>query len=139
MEMFYPKPGDTIVCRNGQRFICVSEEDYAYNNHHPAKAIYGYHSVYGIGSHMNWPSHDGMVNNRGAHGYDIVKIEPVVEPKDKIVHKQYKVTDIIAALDALEVQHTGEQDLSEMLEKVIDPDYPKYLELKKKFEGEHYD
>lgn len=132
MEMFYPKPGDTIVCRNGQRFVCVSEESYAYNKHHPAKAIYGHHSIYGAGSHMNWSGHDGMVNKRGAHSYDIVKIEPNVE----IIQKQYKIADIIAALDALEIQHTGEQDLSEMLEKVVDPDYPKYLELKKKFEGE---
>lgn len=132
MEMFYPKPGDTIVCRNGQKFICVSEEDYAHNKHYPGKAIYGHCSIFGAGSHMNWPGHDGVVTARNRN-YDIVKIEP----KAEVVHKQYKITDIIAALDALEIQHTGEQDLSEMLERVIDPDYPKYLELKKKFEGEH--
>lgn len=129
--MFYPKPGDTIILRNGQSYVCVSEEDYLYNKQHPAKAIYGYHSIFGIGSHMCWASHDGLVREGSDRGYDIVKIEPKVE----IVPKQYKVTDIIVALEALEIQHTGEENLSEMLQKVIDPDYNTYLQLKKKFEG----
>lgn len=130
MEMFYPKPGDIIVCCNGQKFICVAKPDYSYEKFYPGKAIYAHHETYGPGSHICWDTNTGKWENHGDTGYDIVKVIPA-----KVEICSFGA--ILAALEALGISHPGEEILADTLKKVVDPDYPKYLELKKKFEGEN--
>lgn len=122
--MFYPKPNDIIVCRNGQRFICVNEEDYAYKEYHPGNAIYGHHETKGKCTHMYWKSNDGKTIN-GAD-YDIVKIIPNSK-------NSYTFSDIISTLDALKIDYPSKEAIANTLSNVKDPEYAKYLELKKKF------
>lgn len=129
MEMFYPKPGDTIVCRNGREYTCVSKGDYTSKDVYPNHVIFahGKDFPYNCGSHNCWEDHTGKV--RHAEGFDIVKIIP---SKVEIC----SIDAVLAALEALGISHPGEEILADTLKKVVDPDYPKYLELKKKFEGE---
>lgn len=122
--MFYPQPKDIIVCRNGQRFVCVNEEDYVYKEDHRDNAIYGHHETKGTLSHMCWKSNDGKVCN--CDEYDIVKIIPNSEIS-------YTIDDIISTLDALKIDYPSKEAITNTLSNVKDPEYAKYLELKKKF------
>lgn len=130
MEMFYPKPGDTVVCRNGKEYTCVSKDDYISKDVYPDHVIFahGEDSLGKYGNHNCWEDHTGKV--RHAEGFDIVKIIPVEMAL-------YSIGDVLAALEALGISHPGEEILADTLKKVVDPDYPKYLELKKKFEGDY--
>lgn len=130
MEMFYPKPGDTIVCRNGKEYMCVSKDDYTSKDIYPDHVIfaYGKGSQGKYGNHNCWEDHTGKVPY--AQGFDIVKVIPA---KVEIC----SIAAVLAALEALGISHPGEEILADTLKKVVDPDYPKYLELKKKFEGEN--
>ena len=122
--MFYPKPNDIIVCRNGQRFICVDEEDYVYKKHHRGNAIYGHHEAKGTLVHMCWDGNDGKAY--AYTDYDIVKIIPNSD-------SFYTVSDIISTLDALKIGYPSKEAIANTLSNVKDPEYAKYLELKKKF------
>lgn len=129
MEMFYPKPGDTIVCRNGKEYTCVSKDDYISKDIYPDHVIFAHvkGSQGRYGNHNCWEDNTGEVPY--ARGFDIVKVIPT---KVEVC----SITAVLAALEALGISHPGEEILADTLKKVVDPDYPKYLELKKKFEGE---
>lgn len=129
MEMFYPKPGDTIVCRNGQQYVCVSKDDYTSKYIYPNHVIFAHAEDWPhTNSHMCWEDNTGKYE--GFPSWDIVKI---ISTKVEIC----SIAAVLAALEALGISHPGEEILADTLKKVVDPDYPKYLELKKKFEGDN--
>lgn len=61
-KMFYPNPGDTIVCENGEEFTCVSEEDYPWIDFHQGKAIYAVLNKNNR-EHMNWIDNTGIAED----------------------------------------------------------------------------
>lgn len=79
---FYPKPGDTIVTRSGQKWICMTREDYCkrlsmYTLGSPnpdtfVEDIFAFRKDYQGCSHMRW-MHDGI---SGSGTYNIVEIIP---------------------------------------------------------------
>lgn len=123
-QMFYPEPGDTIVCKNGELYLCVEKSDYKYTDRYPDSVIYGISHDAG-GEHMNWKSNDGRAEYET--GYDIVEIR-------KTGRNGYTAGQVVRAVESLgfEIPVT---DILIALKYADDPDYKTFRELKKKFEG----
>lgn len=124
-QMFYPEPGDIIVCKNGYKYTCVAKKDY------PHIKTYSDYSIFGIklpsSDHMCWKSHDGKAEFYSQ--FDIAEIQ-----KSDRNPKTYTAGQIVRAVESLgfEIPVT---DILIALKYADDPDYKTFRELKKKFEG----
>ena len=57
-KQFFPEPGDTIVCENGNKYICCARENYTSRDIYPDYKIYT--EIQGSCDHMCWKNHDGV-------------------------------------------------------------------------------
>ena len=80
---FNPKPGDIIVTRNNQRWVCMQKEDYEsiFNVGSFPEVIFAKSEMFGIGRHMRWTSFDGKAY---MDEYSIAEIIPAQKPEIKI-------------------------------------------------------
>ena len=80
---FNPKPGDIIVTRNDERWVCMEKEDYEskFNTGPFPEVIFAKSERFGMGSHMRWKSFDGKANR---DAYSIAEIIPAQKPEIKI-------------------------------------------------------
>lgn len=101
MNKFYPKPGDTIVTCNGEKWICVTKEEYykrtgISNNFHCEDKIFAVSDGFENNrSHMRWAEHDGLAQVN--QGYAIAKVIPKVKPQEQ--------TDDYAKIKTLELEN----------------------------------
>ena len=81
---FNPKPGDIIVTRNNQRWVCMQKEDYEsiFNVGSFPEVVFAKSLIDGIGSHMRWKSFDGKCDINP--DYSITEIIPAQKPEIKI-------------------------------------------------------
>lgn len=81
MKKFDPKPGDTIVCFNGDKYICIPRNEYQYLRYYPGSVICAVTDVNKPTiSHMNWDNHDGLADGDDS-GHSISHIIPGVSSK----------------------------------------------------------
>ena len=152
---FNPKPGDKIICKNGEEFTCCTLKflrDKRLGAGVNDEGVTGYavdprNQTYGI-QWLYW-SRDGAA---GEQEWNIKEIIPVLhEVKQDVTEvipaqgdntvgavfqeKTYTLEQIKEAFDALQWYDTSFELLSNKLNEPQDPDYKLYLELKAKFEG----
>jgi hypothetical protein len=137
---FNPKPGDTIVCNNGQKFICCTKEfleEDGLAGHMPDNHIFAYrespNKIYNKYEWMYWKEDCTYPDSKE---FDIKDVIPnlVEEPK-------YTIEEIVDAfgkclyLTYPQGNQTAIDKIQDYLDKKSDPEYAKYLELKTKYEG----
>jgi hypothetical protein len=126
--VFTPEAGDIIVTNNGNKYECVSPNNYRGSTGNPVCG----HNVTGTG-HQSWDV-DGQC---GCSDYNINHIIP--KPKalpEPAVYSVRQVADAIHAVTGTPPQPEYEERivlLNKHLAKVNDPDWKKYQELKEKF------
>lgn len=93
MNKFYPEPGDTIVCKNGRRFICVSRKEY--------EDRFGFRfdeTIFAYGlrdkqNHMRWRDNSGK--SYDSHDYSIKSVisskTTTDSPKNSYDDPEFKV------------------------------------------------
>lgn len=135
---FDPKPGDTIVCRGGSRWIACAVEDYPYREYQPGAVIATEIKEPGHW-HMNWKNFDGISSNST---WDIIEVVPAQAsvPELASAQKTYTVREVLEAYREYNGYSAHPSDMSvdgtqKVLDRRDDPDYTTYLELKKRFEN----
>lgn len=75
-QMFYPEPGDIIVCKNGYEYTCVAKKDYPYIGTYPDYSVFGIR-LPNRADHMCWKSHDGKAEHFS--DFDIAEIVKAIK------------------------------------------------------------
>ena len=133
---FDPKPGNTIVCNNGETFTACRVEDYAYFAYYPESKITTEIKELGHGlGHMCWDNFDGKAKS---DSYSIKEIIPASVPAPIPEPKTYTVREVFNAIKgAYDMSHATDAEVAivqKILDRRDDPDYTTYLDLKKRFE-----
>lgn len=131
---FDPKPGDTIVCNNGETFTACRVEDYQYFDYYPDSKI-ATESKDASCRHMCWDNFDGKATS---DSYSIKEIIPASVPAPIPEPKTYTVREVFNAIkEAYDMPNATDAEVAivqKILDRRDDPDYTTYLELKKRFE-----
>lgn len=136
-----PKPGDKIICNNGEEFICCTKEflnTTGLAKYYEDKNIFGYQNKSENIYKYDWMTWDGD----GKSSYPEWTIREVIPTESKEVVKgeepRYTVDQVFeAAACAWEVKpwHTSAlQEVKDYLQKINDPQYKEYLRLKAIYE-----
>lgn len=137
-KKFDPKPGDKIICNNGEEFICCTKEDIEKNlgfTIYPHEDILGYQSA-----PLQWQDWNsaGVAEGDDEYEYNIRKVIPKQKEEDmqefNKEEPKYTVEDIRKAFAALEWEATSYRSLIEALNKIANPEYLEYLRLKAIYE-----
>lgn len=138
---FNPKPGDKIVCNNGEEFICCTKEtieewlgiELYYN-----EDIFGY-----SGEPQEWQDWDHTGRAKGFY-VDDCNIREVIPAESKEVVKEdeprYTVEEVTEAFaNALHLSWAGGRQkginkVKDYLSKKHNPEYQEYLRLKAIYE-----
>lgn len=141
---FNPKPGDKIICNNGEEFICCTPETLT------SKGVATWLedkscTIFGISE--NWEQDSSWMyweadNSPSDYEWSIKEIIPAQqEVKQEVAEvvtteeKTYTVRQIKDAFDALQWYDESFELLLGKLNEPQDPEYQKYLDLKAKFEN----
>lgn len=138
---FTPKPGDKIICDNGEEFICCTLEFLKETFHDsltPSEAILGYNE-----SWSEWQSWD--FNGQAEWGglrYHIREVIPqssetLTDKKEKIKEEpRYTMQEIKEAWDASGwvISTSAWEAFQKNLLKINSPEYQEYLRLKAIYE-----
>jgi len=139
-KQFNPKPGDLIVCNNGEKFTCCTRDFLKEKGCAVFSEKYG--DVYGYylegGNETTGVAWISPTNSRGQE-WKIKEVIPqnsnAKEPqKEKIVF--YTEEDIRKAWDDLSWLDASYGMLMESLKKVTSTEYKEYLRLKAMFEND---
>lgn len=125
-QMFYPEPGDMIICKGRCRYVCVAKENYKHSNFHHDSVIYGVNPE-NHNDQMCWKRHDGK--SQYFDKFDIVEIQ-----KNTVSCETYTAGQVVRAVQSLGID-VAMTDILIALKYADDPDYKTFRELKKKFEG----
>lgn len=131
---FFPEPGDTIVCRNGEEFTCCSKENFKYQD----RLEDVIHTELGCnGSFMTWNNYEGKAEYDSS--YDIVKVIPKqLCAKQGAEVNAYSLEQIVEAVQELTTRTEYStsyliEKVKKLLDKKSDPEYITYQRLKAKF------
>ena len=144
---FTPKPGDKIICNNGEEFICCTLEflrETIYEGIKSDKPILGYRKFGYEEEWMDWDE-DGYASLAPEDGYDIREVIP--QSSEVTAHKKeevkeeprYTVEEVFYAIK----EHCGKYDsplgcefeIKNLLKRFDeDPEYKEYLRLKAIYE-----
>ena len=148
-KKFQPKPGDKIICNNGEEFICCIKEFLNENGlaeHWKGGNIFGYQDAeYNTYIRYDWQCWD---ENGKAHGenWAIQEVIPqsIVVPTDKKEEVQedslYTVDEVFDAIFEttkhlqIEIPWDYIDDVKEHLSRKNDPQYLEFLRLKAIYE-----
>ena len=153
---FTPKPGDKIICNNGEEFICctlgfLQENTAKFISSN--KPILGYWKYKHNNTWQDWDEH-GKASYDNDDDYDIREVIPqsseVTDDKKEEVKEEYRykaateeqplytVEEVFkAAADAWDVKPWPSkviQEVKDHLSKINDPQYKEYLRLKAIYE-----
>ena len=140
-KKFQPKPGDKIICNNGEEFICCTLDFLHTKGSHPSKpqAILGFDFV--EESWQDWDE-DGYASLAPEDDYDIREVIPqnseVTDDKKEEVKEEplYTLQEIKEAWDASGwvVSTSAWEAFQKNLTKINSPEYQEYLRLKEIYE-----
>ena len=149
---FTPKPGDKIICNNGEEFICCTLEflrETIYEGIKSDKPILGYRKFGYEEEWMDWdeeslscPEEYGIreVIPQNLEGSADKKEEVKEEPRYKAATAEqplYTVEEVIEAIQLVtpnEAPWNWVPEIKEHLNKAKDPQYLEYLRLKAIYE-----
>ena len=138
---FTPKPGDKIICNNGEEFICCTLEFLKETFHDlvaPSEVILGYNQ-----SWAEWQSWD--FNGQAEWGGLRYHIREVIPQSSEVIDDKkeeplYTVDEVFDAIFEvtkhidIEVPWDYIDDVKEHLSRKNDPQYQEYLRLKAIYE-----
>ena len=139
---FTPKPGDKIICNNGEEFICCTLEflrETIYEGIKSDKPILGYRKFGYDEEWMDWDEESLLY----PEAYGIREVIPqsseVIDDKKEEVKEEprYTVEEVIEAIQLVtpnEAPWNWVPEIKEHLNKVKDPQYLEYLRLKAIYE-----
>ncbi len=144
---FTPKPGDKIICNNGEEFICCTLEFLRETIYEGIKSdksdkpILGYRKFGYEEEWMDWDE-DGYASLAPEDDYDIREVIPqsvgAAEKKEEVKEEpRYTVEEVIEAIQLVtlnEAPWNWVPEIKEHLNKVKDPQYLEYLRLKAIYE-----
>ena len=144
---FTPKPGDKIICNNGEEFICCTLEFLRETIYEGIKSdksdkpILGYRKFGYEEEWMDWDE-DGYASLAPEDGYDIREVIP--QSSEVTAHKKeevkeeprYTLQDIKEAWDASGwvISTSAWEAFQKNLTKINSPEYQEYLRLKAIYE-----
>ena len=135
---FNPKPGDKIICNNGEEFICCT---LGFLQENIAKFISSDKPILGYGKYkhnntwQDWDEH-GNASYDNDNDYDIREVIPqssevTADKKEEVKEEpRYSLQEIKEAWDA----SAGWYDFKNELMKINNPQYQEYLRLKAIYE-----
>ena len=142
---FTPKPGDKIICNNGEEFICCTLEflqetiaKFIRSN----KPILGYWKYKHNNTWQDWDEH-GKASYNNDDDYNIREVIPksseVIDDKKEEVKEEprYTVEEVIEAIQLVtpnEAPWNWVPEIKGHLNKAKDPQYLEYLRLKAIYE-----
>lgn len=137
-KKFNPKPGDKIICNNGEEFICCKLE---FLQETIAKFIRSDKPILGYGSEFSewqdWDEH-GKASDYNDDDYNIREVIPQISevPTDKKEEPRYNMQEIKEAWDASGwVTATSSWGaFQKNLTKINSAEYQEYLRLKAIYE-----
>lgn len=139
INKFNPKPGDKIICNNGEEFICCTKETLEKIlglTLCPHAEVLGYSAS--TASWQDWNDKGVAEGDDDEYGYNIREVIPKQKEEDmQEVNKEepkYTAEDIRKAFAALGWEATSYRSLIEALNKVANPEYLEYLRLKAIYE-----
>ena len=139
---FTPKPGDKIICNNGEEFICCTLEflrETIYEGIKSDKPILGYRKSGYEEEWIDWDEESLLY----PEAYGIREVIPqsseVIDDKKEEVKEEprYTVEEVIEAIQLVtpnEAPWNWVPEIKEHLNKVKDPQYLEYLRLKAIYE-----
>lgn len=139
-KKFNPKPGDKIICNNGEEFICCTLEflrETIYEGIKSDKPILGYRK---FGYEEEWMDWDEEAHSCPKKEYGIREVIPqsseVTDDKKEEVKEdpRYSVEEIKSAFSSLGWWGGSLSSLLFELKKINDPKYKEYLLLKAIYE-----
>ena len=139
---FTPKPGDKIICNNGEEFICCTLEflrKTIYEGIKSDKPILGYRK---FGYNEAWQDWDEHGKPPYDNDYDIREVIPqsseVTDDKKEEVKEEprYNLQEIKEAWDASGwvISTSAWEAFQKNLTKISSPEYQEYLRLKAVYE-----
>lgn len=135
-KQFNPKPGDKIICNNGEEFTCCTLD---FVRGKIASHINTNKPIIGYSEDVEWQ--DWGTDGVAAEGYSIKEVIPQqkeettsAETADTTVYTKEDIRK--ACIDDLGWMEYSFGLLMESLEKVKNPEYMEYLRLKAMFESE---
>ena len=140
-KLFLPKPGDKIICNNGEEFICCTLEflrETIYEGIKSDKPILGYRKFGYVEVWMDWDEEAPSCPEE----YDIREVIPqsseVTDDKKEEVKEEprYTMQEIKEAWDASGWVSaiSGWDNFQKNLTKINSPEYQEYLRLKAIYE-----
>ena len=139
---FTPKPGDKIICNNGEEFICCTLEflrETIYEGIKSDKPILGYRKFGYDEEWMDWDGEDLSCPEEYCIREVIPQSSEVIDDKKEEVKEEprYTVEEVIEAIQLVtpnEAPWNWVPEIKEHLNKVKDPQYLEYLRLKAIYE-----
>ena len=148
INKFTPKPGDKIICNNGEEFVCCTLEflrKTIYEGTKSDKPILGYRKSEYDEAWQDWDEH-GKASYDNDNDYDIREVIPqsseVTDDKKEEVKEDslYTVDEVFDALFEvtkyieIEIPWDYIDDVKEHLSRKNDKQYQEYLRLKAIYE-----
>ena len=145
---FTPKPGDKIICNNGEEFICCTLEflrKTIYEGIKSDKPILGYRKFGYYEEWQDWDEH-GKVSDDNDDDYGIREVIPksvvtTTDKKEEVKEEpRYTVEEVTEAFsNALHLSWMGGhkegiEKVKDYLEKKSNKEYQEYLRLKAIYE-----
>lgn len=136
---FTPKPGDKIICNNGEEFICCTLEflrETIYEGIKSDKPILGYRKFVYDEAWMDWD--EEALSCPEEYGIREVIPQSSEASVDKKKEPRYTVEEVLAALEIVSnfkfQPYDYENEVAEYLNKIKSPEYQEYLRLKAIYE-----
>ena len=145
---FNPKPGDKIICNNGEEFICCTLEflrEAIYEGIKSDKPILGYRKFGYEEEWQDWDE-DGYASLAPDDDYNIREVIPqssevTADKKEEVKEEpRYTVDEVFDAIFEttkhlqIEIPWDYIDDVKEHLSRINDPQYLEYLRLKAIYE-----
>ena len=139
---FTPKPGDKIICNNGEEFICCTlkfQRETIYEGIKSDKPILGYRKFGDDEEWMEWDGEDLSYPEEYCIQEVIPQgVEAVADKKEEVKEEpRYTVEEVIEAIQLVtpnEAPWNWVPEIKEHLNKAKDPQYLEYLRLKAIYE-----
>lgn len=140
---FTPKPGDKIICNNGEEFICCTLEflrKTIYEGIKSDKPILGYRKFGYDEEWLDWDEEALSCPEEYCIREVIPQSSEVTDDKKEEVKEEprYTVEEVLAALEIVSnfkfQPYDYENEVAEYLNKIKSPEYQEYLRLKAIYE-----
>ena len=140
-KLFLPKPGDKIICNNGEEFICCTLEflrETIYEGIKSDKPILGYRKFGYDEEWMHWDGEDLSCPEEYGIREVIPQSSEVTDDKKEEVKEEprYTLQEIKEAWDASGwvISTSAWEAFQKNLTKINSPEYQEYLRLKAIYE-----